>query len=240
MPIETFAKDYPAGWRITEHQHKSAQAVFARSGVMRVHVTDAVWMLLPSRLLWVPEGVEHAIECITPVSLRTVYFDTAIRPGINSQPEIVTVTPLLREVILKIVQRNTPLPQEQHLFEVFKDEIRSAHTAQLQIPMPVDSRVMKICNTLLANPADETSLKQWATQVGASDRTLSRCFLAETGASFRRWRQQVRLISSLQLLAQGVSVTNTALDSGFHTPSAYIAAFREFFGKTPREFRASI
>ena len=72
-----------------------------------------------------------------------------------------------------------------------------------------------------------------ARQSGLSARTLERLFRAETGMSFGLWRQKARLLESVRLLAQGGSVTDAALDSGYSSVSAYIAAFKQTFGCTP-------
>jgi AraC-like DNA-binding protein len=56
----------------------------------------------------------------------------------------------------------------------------------------------------------------------------------ETGMTFRIWRQQIRLLMSLERLAKGEPVTNVAMDVGYSTPSAFITAFRQAFGTTPK------
>jgi AraC-like DNA-binding protein len=68
-----------------------------------------------------------------------------------------------------------------------------------------------------------------------SDKTLMRLFQRETGLSFRGWRQRARLLASLNVLEEGGSVTNTALDCGYDSTSAFIAAFKTLFGFTPGE-----
>lgn len=49
-------------------------------------------------------------------------------------------------------------------------------------------------------------------------------------------RRQTRVITAIEKLAEGQSVTNVALDVGFETPSAFISAFRSVTGQTPRSF----
>lgn len=62
-----------------------------------------------------------------------------------------------------------------------------------------------------------------------------RLFQRETGLSFRGWRQRMRLLSSLQALEQGQSVTQAALGCGYESTSAFIVAFKGLFGATPGE-----
>lgn len=53
--------------------------------------------------------------------------------------------------------------------------------------------------------------------------------------NYRLWRQRQRLLASLNALEAGDSVTSAALDSGYDSTSAYIAAFKGLFGFTPGE-----
>ena len=72
--------------------------------------------------------------------------------------------------------------------------------------------------------------------VGASSRTLARIFLSDTGMTFRQWQQQVRLLEGLARLAEGHTVTETALSVGYETTSAFIAMFRRSLGVTPGQY----
>ena len=72
-----------------------------------------------------------------------------------------------------------------------------------------------------------------AKQHAIARRTLERRFREETGMSFGMWRQKARLLDSIRLLAEGKSVTDAALESGYSSMSAFIAAFKGTFGCTP-------
>jgi AraC-like DNA-binding protein len=67
-------------------------------------------------------------------------------------------------------------------------------------------------------------------------RTLERLFRNETGMSFGLWRQKARLSDAVRLLAEGRSVTDAALDTGYSSVSAFIAAFKRTFGCTPGQW----
>jgi AraC-like DNA-binding protein len=54
--------------------------------------------------------------------------------------------------------------------------------------------------------------------------------------TFGKWRQQLRLMHGMRLLGEGAQVTRAALDSGYSTPSAFIAAFRKALGSTPARY----
>jgi AraC-like DNA-binding protein len=92
---------------------------------------------------------------------------------------------------------------------------------------------LDVARGLLADPADGRSLAHWGREVGASDRTLTRAFLAGTGIPFSRWRTAVRLRAALPHLASGEPISVVADRVGYQTASAFVAAFRRETGLTP-------
>ena len=92
----------------------------------------------------------------------------------------------------------------------------------------------------MQHPGDSRDLAAWADWGALSTRTLSRRFVAETGFSFSAWRQRLRLLRSLELLAEGVPVSHIALDLGWASPSAYIQLIKREFGKTPAVYRTQM
>ncbi|MEI8633458.1 helix-turn-helix domain-containing protein [Vibrio sp. PP-XX7] len=116
------------------------------------------------------------------------------------------------------------------------DELNLPASTNLQLPLPVDGRALKIAHALISNPADTRNQTALAKAFGLSTRTLSRLFTEQTGLTFACWRQQARILSSLQLLVKGESVANVAFASGYDNVSSYIAVFRQRFGVTPKSY----
>ena len=105
---------------------------------------------------------------------------------------------------------------------------------------PDDDRARQVAVALLDHPADKRTLPEWGREVGASERTLARAFLAETGVSFGRWRTMLRIQAALTALAAGEPVTVVARRVGYDSDSAFVQAFRRETGVTPSAyFRAS-
>ena len=107
---------------------------------------------------------------------------------------------------------------------------------QLVLPLPRDARAKRVCQALLDHPADDRSLAAWGKLVGASSRTLARLFWRETGMTFGKWVQTMRLSLALDRLALGESVTRVALELGYATPSAFSAMFRRRLGASPSHY----
>jgi len=63
-------------------------------------------------------------------------------------------------------------------------------------------------------------------------------FQTETEMTFGKWRQQLRMLHALRLLAGGESVTTAALEVGYDSTSAFISAFKSAVGTTPGRYYA--
>jgi AraC-like DNA-binding protein/quercetin dioxygenase-like cupin family protein len=237
--VRAYAHTYPKGFDIALHRHDWGQLIYARAGVMTVTVAGpgqpGSWVVPPQRALWVPAWTDHWIRCGTTLSMRTLY----IAPTARALPErccVVNVPPLLRELILSSVEAPGPARRRRLLTALILNEIRAATVAPLHLPEPSDPRLVRITGALRDQPGDARTLRAWAGDAGASTRTLSRLFLAETGMTFRQWQRQARLLTALVRLAEGAPVTTVAFDLGYESPSAFISAFRRSLGKTPRRY----
>ncbi|WP_420353967.1 helix-turn-helix domain-containing protein [Paenirhodobacter sp.] len=70
-------------------------------------------------------------------------------------------------------------------------------------------------------------------EAALTERTAARLFVKETGLTFGRWRQHLKLQVALEHLSDGSSVTEAAFAVGYSDVSSFIAAFRQLFGTTP-------
>ena len=237
--IVTLARDYPSGHLIQSHRHTRSQLLYASSGVMTVTTERGIWVVPPLRAVWVPALMEHQIVSSGRLSMRTLYIKPDAVPGLPRECRVVSVPPLLRELILYAVtvpgsyERNS---HEERIMQVILDLIQTLEVDPLDLPIPRDARLQRIFRALTENPADNRTLEDWGHMVGATSRTLARRFRAETGMSFRQWRQQIRILEALRRLGREEAVTTVALDLGYDSPSAFIAMFRKALGKTPGQY----
>jgi AraC-like DNA-binding protein len=234
--VGAYARDFPKGHHIGLHCHAWHQLVYARGGVMTVSTPQGAWVVPPQRAVWLPARTAHEIRCATPVSMRTLYVAPSAPAALPSACCVVHVSPLLRELVVASAEAPGPQRRRERLAALILHELAGASAAPLHLPEASDPRVRRITEALRAEPGDPRTLAAWAKEVGASARTLSRRFLAETGMTFRQWQRQARLLAALVKLAQREPVTAVALDLGYDSPSAFIHAFRRALGKTPRAY----
>jgi AraC-like DNA-binding protein len=236
--MRTFAVNRTGGV-IPWHAHDWRQLVYASRGVLYVQTERGSWVVPSERAVWVEAGVRHQIEMTGRVWVRTVYLPADGPSPSPFECGVVHVTPLLRELILHAVEigvLKSALPAHVRLAGVIRDQLSALPVVPLQIPMPIDVRAKQVAERLQANPRDCGSLNDLGNELGAGKRTLERLFLNETGLTFGKWRQRLRLLHALRLLAAGESVQRVADLVGYESPSAFIAMFRAAFGTTPHRY----
>ncbi len=99
-PVRGLATTYRTGHRLNTHAHPWAQLVYAVSGVMQVETPHAAWLVPPTRAIWLPPGMPHAIEMRGAVAMRTLYLTPVDPDGRLAYCRALEVAPLLRELIL--------------------------------------------------------------------------------------------------------------------------------------------
>ncbi len=238
-PVTFRIREYQEPHRVAMHRHRRAQLLYASRGVMQVSTPRGIWVVPPHRAVWLPPETNHEVVSQGPLSLRNLYFEPQCCTRMPQACCVVSVSPLLRELILHAVQLPPDYEEsgaDGRLMQVIIDQIHALPVEPLHLPLSDEPRLGVIMAAIQSNPSDHRTLEDWGAGVGASARTLARLFQAETGLTFGQWRQQVRLLSALEGLAQGRSVTVVAADLGYEKQSAFISMFKRALGKTPGRF----
>lgn len=238
-PLVAIRADHPAGGSTGWHAHPWGQLLYAIDGVMVVTSDSGTWVVPPSRGLWLVAGTRHDVRMSGNVKMRTAYIDATRIDSLPANSCVITVSPLLRELLVAAVRIPLDVPlgaREERLTGLLVDEIRVSPTLPLHLPMPADPRLRLICDTLLAHPDHSATAAQWAAQAGMASKTLHRLFVGQTRMTFARWREQARLLVALRLLAEGRRIIDIAFDCGYASQSAFTAMFRRHFGCPPSAF----
>ncbi|MEM7068148.1 MAG: helix-turn-helix transcriptional regulator [Pseudomonadota bacterium] len=231
--ITGLASTYAIGTRIDYHSHSAHQLVHAISGTMRVSTENATWFVPQGRALWIPAGEPHAINCIGEVKMRSAYFSKTYEPELNGVT-LTSTSALMREILVRLAEHED-VPMKRQLAEVLLGEIGARKLAPFKVPIPNQPKIAFLIEQLQNFPDDKRSLSHWAKALGYSERSLIRHLRSETGLGFRELRRLIRVLVSMEKLAFNSSVTQTALEVGFETPSAFIHAFKVITGRTPRQ-----
>jgi AraC-like DNA-binding protein len=240
-PVLALARDLKPAYEIDWHSHPRFQLVYAARGVMTVDTRDATWVVPPQRAVWMPPSVPHKLVARGVVQMRSLYIRADAAGRMPATPEVLEVTPLLRELIV----RATELPMEYdergpagRLMGLLLDELASLPRLPYNLPMPKSAPLAPICARLMEAPNDAATLEDLAARHGTTARTLARHFRRDTGMSFAEWRRRARLLRALGWIAEGRPILEVALELGYDSPSAFSAMFRRELGAPPSSFRA--
>jgi AraC-like DNA-binding protein len=216
------------------HVHdRHHQLALAAQGVLVMEVAGTTWVLPPSRGLWIPAGVRHAVSASVATTMLSVYIEPDRCPLDLPGPAAVDARGLLGELVMHLSRQDLPAEQRRRAEAVLWDLMAPLPATAVTAPVPDDDRARRVAEGIVADPADARPLAEWGREVGASARTLARLFVSETGMTFGRWRTVARLAASLPMLAAGVPAGTAARRVGYASPSAFVAAFRREVGTTP-------
>lgn len=238
LTVRSLGTGFSSGHVIESHTHEWHQLLYATVGAMTVQGGRSSWMIPSGKAVFIPAGCSHSIRMWGNVAMRSLYFATASKANSLAFEEcrVISVTPLLRELILRVTELSaldSRDPGHTRLMALLLDEMNTAPVTPLALPLPADPRALAVARHVLGTPAGTETLGDLSRRYGAGRRTLERLFRSETGISFGLWRQKARMLDSIRLLAEGKSVTEAALDAGYNSVSAFIAAFKRTFGCTP-------
>jgi len=241
--VHLVARRYRKGVRLGTHMHREAQLVYAARGTMQVTTPKGRWLVPPDRAVWVPAFLEHSIDVLADIEMRTLYFDQAWlaqqdrSEGLDAE-YVVRVSRLLHETILALFDGRNDSERAQVLIKLALLELHAAEDSATFIPLPHEPRCRRAADIVLGDPTGAHEIEALAQTVGTSARTLSRLFASETQLSFKTWCQRARIAAAIERLSTeaNVSVKQLASDLGYASVPAFSHAFRQVTGKTPTEF----
>lgn len=225
------------------HSHSWGQAIFVKCNVLEMQV-EGERLLTPANIpIWIPPGKIHASYNHRQAFFRTLNIAGSLCHQLPDRACLLRVSPIVHAIMDDIAARELLVPEtaeDRRLGEVLLDQLRQAQIGPSYLPSTSDKYLSPVLQALELNPADNTTLAQWASRVYTTERTLSRRCQALLGMSFSEWRQRLRFLHAVALLEQGKSVQEVALELGYSSASALIVMFHQQSGTTPERYRQRI
>ncbi|PWF25191.1 AraC family transcriptional regulator [Corticimicrobacter populi] len=224
------------------HRHRKGQLVMALRGGVMCEVPQAMWMVPPSHAVWIPGDMPHSNRVTDNARLCFLF----VEPGAARMPEkccTLAISPMLREMILYLAAQGPDYPRDAaagRVAAVLLEQLAMAPVEQLHLPVSDHPRIRQLADALAMDPADRSTLAQWAGRLAMSERSLARLLKRETGLTFGRWRQQFHLIIALQQLAAGRPVQQVAGNLGYDSVTAFITMFKKALGRPPAQYFAAL
>jgi AraC-like DNA-binding protein len=229
-----------AGYIDDFHSHPWHQIVFPVKGLLQSNIGDTCAVVPHNGMLYIPSNTVHKSVAVTDTVFLAVYLNPDKFIQYSDRPKSCQVSSFMKELLLTLFDAPTLSQSESNisnLLAVLRDQIEMAHSYEIPLLMPKDKRLLSIFSQLKQQPDLPYTLKEWANKVGASERTLSRLCSKEFSQSFALWRQNIRLVLSLQMLDTDMSIQTIATSLGYSSDSAYTYAFKKTFNQTPSGYR---
>lgn len=238
-PMTVRAQSIPARHTFPEHAHPWNQVVYAISGVLTVAVEGRSFAISPEQAVWLPTGLRHRVGSLLGAEFRSLWIADEAGRGLPGSPTVFGVPPLLQALIVEAAEIEEQEDRDGYagrVTELILDQLRRARPLPGALPWPRGGALAALCEAIYAAPSDGRGPEAWARELGMSERTLARRFEAEVGMSLRSWRRRLRLFKAVELLGGGLGVTQTAMELGYGSTSAFVYAFRTGMGRSPQAY----
>jgi AraC-like DNA-binding protein len=239
QPLIVRIESIPPRHCFADHAHPWNQLVYAISGVLTVTIEGSCFVIPCEQAAWVPTGTRHRVGSLLGAEFRSLWLNEAICTGIATNCVVFSVSQLLRALIIEAATLQDEPDDAGYagrVVHLIVDQLRRAQPLPAALPWPRQGPVATLCEALYDEPDDQRGPEQWGAVLGMSPRTLTRRFNDEVGMPLSQWRRRLRLIKAVEMLGGGCSVTQTALDLGYGSPSAFIYAFRRETGMSPQAY----
>ncbi|KUL94083.1 hypothetical protein DK26_20470 [Bosea sp. WAO] len=236
--VVAFHQAFHSGARTRWHSHRRTEILHASGGLLVLHTESGTWTAPAGHALLVPANVPHELAGYGCCEMRAAFLmDEALGAALPSECRVIAVSELL-DVALRALASGPELYDVEgrggHLAALVVEEIRDATEIQIALPMPQNPRFKKLCRDMVQKPALDLDLDGWADAVGVSRSTFTRRFRSETGLSFAEWRRRLRMLYTLTLQADGMTLREAARAAGYQSPNALRDMMRRTMPETLR------
>jgi AraC-like DNA-binding protein/quercetin dioxygenase-like cupin family protein len=235
---------HDAGDEVADHAHTRGQLSVVLSGTMTVTSNEGWWLAPPGLAVWIPANVTHAARYSESSSLILLQVDAHHEPSLSPRCTCVLVSDLLKELAREAVRLAQQDAQDDELGLIWELTVRQIRRPipppALFVPHGSDRRVRLVAERLHRDPGCNDTLDELAGYAHTSPRTLARLFVTETGMTFGRWREHLRVVSAVDRLARGHAITAVAMDLGYQSASSFTTLFTRVLGAPPRRYMTSL
>lgn len=239
-PFTKYIHDYQEPYEVPLHRHTNGQLDYVSKGTMHLRSPEAAWVVPWQRIIWIPPDQLHSVRSQGLAGSWKIMIPRSYALFLPKKITILKTGNLLIAALdaLPSSDGESEIPQTklEALIEIIRQELQTAECESFGVTLPKSDRLQELANTLLENPADPRQIDDWAKIAGMSRRTFTRTFISETGSSFGEWKRNLVLGKALNLLGEGLSVSEISYRLGYANPSAFIVAFRKKYGVSPLKF----
>ena len=219
--------------------------LFGIEGLFELRTGDASWRLPPTRAAWVTAGTEVTATTLGAVRCASVYVQPGFAAPLAEGLQVFDVNAVVREMVLHAQGFSDPSLDDAARVERFYltllDLCRPLVDIgpKLCLPVAQSADLRAALRFTRANLGESLVLEDVARATDISERTLMRRLKDEIHVTWGQYLTSARMVRAMECLADGASVTDTSIQVGYRSLSAFSAAFRRFTGISPVEYRAT-
>src|SRR5690606_33602216 len=131
---------------------------------------------------WLAPNVRHRIRMLGKVQLRSVFVSPDYSPRLPRRSCLLPATSLFREVLIAVASTGASGSNTRRtrlLMDLLLEEVHEDAAVPVDLPVPRDPRLARICTHIQEHLDDMKTLREWAEELGYDQRTLHRLFIQE-------------------------------------------------------------
>lgn len=238
--IAAFAIEHGAGMEVAEHRHDCGQISVVFRGTLAVTSDDGWRVVPPGMAIWIPPQLTHGARYSESSSLIHLRLSNGLTSSLPGNCVSVVATDFLRALAFEALRLQRVQSQSEAINLVARLVVMQLALPQsgpkLYLPHGRDRRLQQATAILRSAPGENLTLDELAHKVHTSGRTLARLFVTETGMSFTRWRDYLKIINAIDRLARQRSITQTASELGYRSTSSFTTLFTRLVGLPPKRY----
>ncbi|MBP2637749.1 MAG: AraC family transcriptional regulator [Firmicutes bacterium] len=237
----------------TRHTHRTLGLGIVEQGLRLYWCQDKSYHVKHGQIFIIPPNCEHGCGSVGgPHSYRLLLIaDQALQASglIREQANYAFAQLVindqglyarLRELHGKLTGDESDFVKKSFMLAVVGDifeEYAQTPPARLEFNPDIEQAVRKVQSYIEENYSAGFLLEDIAQLAHISPYHLLRQFSRIVGIPPHIYQQQVRIRQAKQLLSQGCSILDTAMNTGFADQSHFSKVFKKLVGITPREYR---
>lgn len=221
------------------HRHPHGEVYVLRSGQLVSSSAGARWLIPAGLAYWVLPHVPHGGMLTDACGIRVYVAAELARAGFPADPFAFSLTGLIDALMTRWSRDACDglacRPVDRHMLAVLADEMAAARARPVILPLPAHPTMRSVIAAWSVECDERVDLDRLAERCRMSRRTFSRQFRIETGLSPGAWMQATRVVRGCELMAAGVSVTETAFRLGYDSPTSFYNLCRRITGMKPSD-----
>lgn len=215
-----------------EHTHQRYQLTYVAEGYQYFQIEQKIYLVPQNHVIWIPTKKKHRTTSeAKTVNLMLILFQSVPEQDFYQNVHVFPAPAVLKEMLLYASKWNKLLTEDEEKNTFLKAILNSLpnfckENSGLQIPVPVDNRLIPICNYINENYQYRFDIDELADKAKISVRSLQRIFKNETGITLQKYMQLIRILKSIELIdTKQYTLSEIAYKVGYQSLSAFTSSY---------------